>query len=133
MSQSLQAEVVPGAVQGAGIPPPAPPQSGCLQPATLSPGWACRIRNGVRMHPVPRMNMCLVYGPDGDTVHTLNRSAWRLLELCALEDMPRVRATFVRTCSGGRTQAQRLFERQLVQLVALGIVRLEEQTSHKRC
>ena len=57
----------------------------------------CRIRRGVRMHPVPRLNMCLVDAPGGATVYTLNRSAWRLLELCALEELPRIRAVFLRS------------------------------------
>ncbi len=101
------------------LPPTRPAQAGAQA------RMACRIRRGVRIHPVPRLHMCLVQAPDGGTF-TLDRTAWRLLELCALEDLPRVRSTFVRAHGGGRAWALSHFETHLAQLVALGVVSLEE-------
>lgn len=115
-------------VAAAARPPPSRAQS-CPTPGSIpsdAPGaYACRIQRGVRMHPVPRMNLCLVHAADGAAVFTLDRMGWNLLELCALEDLGRVRATFVRGCAGGRARALGQFERHLLQLVRMGIVSIE--------
>ena len=81
-----------------------------------------RLVRGLHVHPVPRMNMCLVRSPGAVGVHTLNRSAWRLLELCALGDERIIRSMFLKTVGGSPRQALHKFEHVLAQLVQKKLV-----------
>ena len=85
-----------------------------------------RIASGVTVHPVPRLNMCLVRAPNAQTVHTLNRSAWRLLELCALGDEQRMHSVFVNGSGNQARIASEKFERVLGELVARRLVMVDE-------
>ena len=99
------------------------------RPASLVYGRKCRIASGLRVHPVPRLNMCLVRGPNAQTVHTLNRSAWRLLELCALGDEQRIHAIFVHGSERKGRVASEKFEQLLGELVARQLVVVDDETT----
>ena len=90
-----------------------------------------RIASGLKVHPVPRLNMCLVRAPNAQTVHTLNRSAWRLLELCALGDEQRIHSVFVHGSDNQGRIASEKFERVLGDLVARRLVMLEDDEARR--
>ena len=98
-----------------------------LQRPAVTVGRKFRIVNGLKVHPVPRLNMCLVRGPNAQTVHTLNRSAWRLLELCALGDERRMHAIFVHGSENKGRKASEKFERLLGELVARRLVVMDDE------
>ncbi len=104
-----------------------PPTVTSLADSVTSPvARRYRIVSGLRAHPVPRLNMCLVRSPGAQTVHTLSRSAWRLLELCALGDEQRIHAIFANGSKKHGRAASERFERVLGELVARRLVVLDD-------
>ena len=104
--------------------PPTAPSVADRVPRTAARKY--RIVSGLKVHPVPRLNMCLVRSPNAQAVHTLNRSAWRLLELCALGDGQRIHATFVNGSNNQGRATSESFERVLGELVARRLVILDD-------
>ena len=62
-------------------------------------------------------------------MHTLNRSAWRLLELCALGDERRIHAVFVNDSGHQGRAASERFERVIGELLARQLVVVEEESA----
>jgi hypothetical protein len=129
----------PGAKDAGRVRAPAGPASDAGDAASttdealdLRAAVRCGIRRGVRLHPVPHLDMCLVSAPGDGDLHTIGLPAWRLLELCALRDLAQVRVIFLRTCALRGAAARMHFERTLYGLVRLGLVDVGLQQADMR-
>lgn len=88
-----------------------------------------RHTQGLRLRPVPELAVCLAYTPRPPRLHTLNPSAWLIVELC--RDARPLEAEFLRRTTPplSRDDALAQLRDGLASLLEAGIIEPAHATS----
>lgn len=81
-----------------------------------------RRTDGLRLRPVPELSVCLAFTPRPPRLHTLNPSAWLIVELC--REGVALEAEYVRRVSPPLSRADALAQLHdgVAELRAAGII-----------